>query len=126
MLQSEPWKLANATDKTMWTRRSISVLPLSLTGALRGCRRSYQITQHSSNALHISTLTRRASTLPTPLPPPARSQISIHSLQTFAGQTSLNSEEGFAPVGAHNHQYGNYELFHAVGGGGVAEEQEKK
>lgn len=54
----------------MWTRRSISVLPLSLTGALRGCGRSYQITQHSSNLLHIFTLTRHASTLPTPTPCP--------------------------------------------------------
>lgn len=54
----------------MWTRRSISVLPLSLTGALRGSWRSYQITQHSSNVLHISTLTRHASTLPTPTPCP--------------------------------------------------------
>lgn len=114
MLQSEPWKLANGTDKTMWTRRSISVLPLSLTGALHGCGRSYQITQHSSNVLHISTLTRYASTLPHPLPPPAWSHISIQSLQTFAGQTLLNSEDGFAHVRAHNHQYGNYELFHAV------------
>lgn len=54
---------------------------------------------------------------PHPLPPPAWSHISIQSLQTFAGQMLLNPEDGFAPVRAHNHQYGNYELFHAVKAG---------
>lgn len=61
-----------------------------------------------------------------PPPPPARSHISIQSLQTFAGQTLLNPEDGFAPVGAHNHQYGNYELFHAVKAGGRLRKSKRK
>lgn len=64
--------------------------------------------------------------VPHPLPPPAWSHISIQSLQTFAGQTLLNSEDGFAPVGAHNHQYGNYELFHAVKAGGRLRKSKRK